>query len=359
MKFMTMRERLLAVLQGRDLDRVPLIMYEDLMPISYNNFRLREQVRTAFEERIGLLRWSAVHRVETPHCRFDTHEYFIGKTRWERTTLFTPTGSLYQERAYEPIYNSGSIRKHYVEEPDDYVALWSYLEDAVILENYARYNRDQDELGEFGLPLPAVERSPYQQLWIEWVGLNQLALHIQDCPDRVDKTITMLNKRAKRIFEIAYYSPAPMIDFPDNITAPAIGLKRFIKYNIPLYNELANMLAERKALVFVHMDGDLKPLWRAIAESKVGGLDSFSPAPDNDTSVADAVRIWPDKRLFVNFPSSVHLRSYDEVRAEAEYILEAGGHTGRLEIQFSENVPYDVWRTSFQAIADAVDSFQP
>jgi hypothetical protein len=148
-----------------------------------------------------------------------------------------------------------------------------------------------------------------------------------------------------------------MIDFPDNVTAPAIGLKRFNQYNIPLYNELAAMLADRNALVFVHMDGDLKPLWDAIACSKIGGLDSFSPAPDNDTSVApsNVAQI----RLFVNFPSSVHLRSYDEIRAEAEGILQAGGHTGRLEIQFSENVPYNVWQISFRAIVDAVESFKP
>jgi hypothetical protein len=62
----------------------------------------------------------------------------------------------------------------------------------VILEDYARYWQDQMELGERGLPLPAVERSPYQQLWIEWVGLNQLPLHYQDCPERVEKTISKL-----------------------------------------------------------------------------------------------------------------------------------------------------------------------
>lgn len=359
MASMTMRERLMAVLQGRELDRVPLIMYDDLMPLQYNNMRIREQVFNMFHNRIGLLRWSAVHKVLTPHCHFETQYYYRGETRWERTTLSTPAGTLFQERALEPVYNSGSIRKHYIEEPHDYEILWAYLDDAVILEDYSRYGQDQMELGERGLPLPAVERTPYQQLWVEWVGLDQLALHFQDYPERVEKTILILSERAKRIFEIAYYSPAPLIDFPDNITAPAIGPKRFQQYNIPLYNELADMLAERQALVFVHMDGDLKPLWEAIADSKVGGLDSFSPTPDNDTSLEEAIQLWPGKRLFVNFPSSVHLRPYDEVRSEAESILEAGGHSGRLEIQFSENVPYDVWETSFRAVADAVDSFTP
>ncbi len=355
MKIMTMRERLLAVLQGRQPDRVPLIMYDDLFP----RVEVEDEVRRLFGDRIGLLRWSAVHRLETPHCRTVTEEYFKDKMRWERATLYTPAGSLYQEREYEPIYNSGAFKKRYVEEPQDYEVLWSYLDDGVVLPDYERFYRDQAKLGDEGLPLAAVERSPFQQLWVEWVDIDRLSGHLADCPDRVQKTVDMLNRRARQIFDIVYQSPVPLIDFPDNITAPMIGLRRFLLYNVPLYNELADMLADHNVPVFVHMDGNLKPLWKAIAESKVGGLDSFSPTPDNDTSVADAISMWPEKRLFVNFPSSVHLHSYEEIRAEAENILEAGGHTGRLEIQFSESVPYFAWRTSFKAIADAVDNFKP
>lgn len=350
MKPMTNRQRLLAIIEGRELDQVPVIMYDEMLPL--------DEVREQFGDRIGRLRWSNVHKVETPHCRTELVEYYVGETRWERTTLYTPAGAVYQERAFEPVYNSGSFRKHYIETAQDYEVLWAYLDDAVILPDYERYHRDQALLGEDGLPLTAVERSPYQQLWIEWVGLDRLAYHFADWPERVHQTIELLKRRARVIFEIAYYSPAPMLDFPDNITAPAIGPKRFLQYNVPLYNELADMLAERGAPVFVHMDGNLKPLWKAIAESQVGGIDSLSPTPDNDTSVADAIRLWPKMRLFVNFPSSVHLRPYEEVRAEAERILEAGGRSGRLEIQFSENVPFEVWRTSFRAIVEAVEDFK-
>ena len=46
-----------------------------------------------------------------------------------------------------------------------------------------------------------------------------------------------------------------------------------------------------------------------------------------------------------------------QVRAQAEDLLAAGGHSGRLQIQVSENVPHHAWRTSFAAIADAIDDF--
>jgi hypothetical protein len=205
------------------------------------------------------------------------------------------------------------------------------------------------------VPLTAIERTPYQQLWVQWVGLDHLAFHLADCPDRVARTIDLLCQRAERTFEIAARSPAPLIDFPDNITAPAIGPARFREICVPLYDRLADMIAPRP--VYVHMDGDLRPLWKDIAASQVGGIDSLAPTPDNDTSVAQAADMWPEKRLWVNFPSSVHLRSYQGVRDEAERILAAAGHSSRLQVQISENVPHGVWRTSLPAIVDAIAAF--
>jgi hypothetical protein len=97
----TMRDRMLAVIQGRDHDRVPFVLYDGILPVHEVCARLG---RTRF----GRLRWSAVHRVEHPHCRFETQEFLRGDTRWQRNTLYTPAGSIYEERAFEPSYGDGS-----------------------------------------------------------------------------------------------------------------------------------------------------------------------------------------------------------------------------------------------------------
>ena len=166
----------------------------------------------------------------------------------------------------------------------------------------------------------------------------------------------LLGERLYRIFDIVSQSPVDFVDFPDNITAPVLGLERFQLYCVPFYNEMAGRLAEKDIPVFVHMDGDLKPLWSAIGGSMVGGLDSFSPSPDNDTSVAEARKMWPDKKLFVNFPSSVHLEGAEKVREEAERILAEDGDSGKLQIQISENVPPNIWQTSYPAIVSAIEA---
>ena len=43
--------------------------------------------------------------------------------------------------------------------------------------------------------------------------------------------------------------------------------------------------------------------------------------------------------------------------ATADQILADAGHTGRLQIQISENVPLDRWQLSFPIIAEAIEAF--
>ena len=350
---MTNRERMLALIQGREHDRVPFVQYSGIAAPNEEVWELLGR------NRLGILKWSGVHRALYPNCKHESEDFERDGARWRRTTIHTPAGSMFEERSFEPAYNTSSVRKHYVETPADLEAFIAYLRDSVIEESLEQYRQDLDLCGDDGWPLVATGRSPYQQLWVQWTGLDNLAYLMVDCPDRFHEAIDLLNRQIRRIFEICRQSEAPFIDVADNITAPTIGPRNFEKYCVPLYDELADMLADRGAIVFVHMDGDLKPLWNAITASKVRGLDSLSPPPDNDTSVADAARLWPEMRLGVNFPSSVHLRPAQEVYDEAIKILNEGGHTGRLQIQISENVPRDCWRTSYAAIARAIDDYGP
>jgi hypothetical protein len=345
---MTMRERMLAFLRGEASDRVPFVQYSN---IAAPNEEIWEELG---RDRMGILRWTSVHRVDHPNCEFEHEDIEIDGQRRRRTTLHTPAGDLWEERIFEEGYGSSSISRHFVQDPVDYDILNAHLRDGIVIDHYDGYRQVEAELGDDGLPLPAVERTPYQQLWVQWAGIANLSMHLLDCPDRVAETVDLLTLRARQIFELAARSPAPFIDFPDNITAPTIGLERFRRYCVPLYRELAALMGERP--VFVHMDGDLRPLWNAIGESGVGGIDSLSPPPDNDTSVADSRRMWPDMRLGVNFPSSVHLKTYDAVRAVATQLIEEDGRSGRLQIQVSENVPHGCWHTSYAAIADAIDA---
>ena len=355
MQQLTMRQRMLNVFRGGELDRVPFVQYDG---ISAPNSDIWQVIG---RENMGILRWCGVHRFEHPNCRFDSQEYTQDGLRAGRTILTTPKGTLTEEKLFEPALGSAATRKHFVTRPADYEILLSFLRDITVVQDLTGVRQAIAELGEDGLPLVAVARTPYQQLWIQWVCIEDLALHLVDHPELLEECTRLLGDIERRICDVAVATldkiDLPFIDFPDNITAPVIGERYFRRYCLPHYRYLADRLRGRNTGVIVHMDGDLQPLAKAIAETPLCGLDSFSPQPDNDTTVAEAVRLWPNLRLMVNFPSSVHLGTPDTIYRQALRILEEGGHTRRLWIQVSENTPPQCWRKSYPEIVRAIRDF--
>ena len=358
---MRMRDRMLAVIQGREHDRVPFAQYNirsDKDSLVSGLAAPNEEIWSVIgRENMGILRWGRVHKVEYPNCAFQSEEITADGLAGRRTTLHTSIGDLTEERFFEPTFSAPCIKKHYVTVPKDYEILACYLRDITLRESIDDFRAVENEVGEEGVVQLWVGRTPYQQLWIEWVSIEDLACHLADCPDLVEECISLMARNLRRLFDIIRDAPIPYAVFPDNMTAPVIGEKYFRQYCVPLYNELADVLADRNIPVLVHMDGSLKPLWKAIGESRIGGLESFSPPPGNDTSARDALSMWPKMRLLLNFPSPAHLATSEEIYATAARILDEAGHSGQLQIQISENVPPGVWRKSFPVIIRAIKDF--
>lgn len=350
---MTNRERMLAVIYGERSDRIPFVQYDNL---AGNNEEIWDIIG---RDNLGILRWSKIYRFEHPNCYFEVKRIKKDNSNGFLTILHTPKGELKEESYRENVYNSTHIKKHFIKNPEDYEIFMTYLRDIIVYEDIGRFTKDEAELSDDGIAMVTMERTPFQQLWIQWVSLEDLCIHMVDYPELVGECIKLLIEIHYKTFEVVKIANKkvfiPFINFPDNITAYAIGKDNFRKYCVPLYNELANMLND--VPVFAHMDGDLRPLWEDIKSLRIKGLDSFTPTPDNDTSVADAVSMWKDKVLFINFPSSVHLEEQEVIYEEARKILEEGGHTGRIWIQISENVPPGIWRKSFPQIVKAIKEF--
>ncbi len=124
---------------------------------------------------------------------------------------------------------------------------------------------------------------------------------------------------------------------------------------MPYYQQVAEILHAKKLELLVHMDGDLQSLRQLIAISKLGGIDSFSPQPDNDMTISEALYYWPGIKLLMNFPSSVHLLSEQDIYAKTREMLAEADGTGALQIQISENPPPGRWAVSYPQIIRAIE----
>jgi hypothetical protein len=351
---MTMRERMKALIHLREMDRVPFVQYNDLSAPDEEVWSL------VGRENMGVIRWTYAIDSVNPNCRTHTEPFQQGALRGQRTTLVTPVGTLTQEQLQEPALGTWATRKHFVTEPAHYEMLLAYLRDMRIVENFDQFREDDRLVGDDGIAMVVAKRTPYQRMWSEFVSLEHLCVHMVE-HDIVEECLSELARICRDIYDIIgkaiHELDIDVVDISDNITAPAIGPRYFEKYCTPQYQYLADILAKKDIPLFVHTDGDLRPLWTHLVDAGVRGLDSLSPPPDNDTSAADAAALHPEMRMWLNYPSSVHLAEPDTIYATTMEILEQAGHTGRLQIQISENVPPEMWRKSYPPIIRAIRDF--
>jgi hypothetical protein len=50
-------------------------------------------------------------------------------------------------------------------------------------------------------------------------------------------------------------------------------------------------------------------------------IEAFTRAPDTDMTLREALDAWPDKVLWINFPSSLHLADTDTIRRTTRELL--------------------------------------
>jgi len=356
MKKMTLKQRMLGLIKGDEIDRVPFVQYHNM------NASNEEIWQALGKDNMGVLEWMQVFRTETPNCRIEHENIREGELRGWRDTLITPKGKLTQRRFLVPDLNGPTgFAEHYIKTVKDYEILLAYLRDMVLVEDLSQLQRFHRETGDGGLPHISLPRTPYQALWIEWASIEDLVPHLQDAPELLNDVMQLLGALLIRALKITA-AAAPKAEFyhvtmGDNIHGPLIGTRLFQKWCIPYYNEISDTLWEKGVPLFVHMDGDLKPLWGLIDLCRHRGFDSLSPPPDNDTRVGEALQRWPEKMVWANFPSSVHLQKPEQIYQQAMELLQEGGHSRRFWIQISEDAPPNVWKKSFPPILQAISDF--
>jgi len=72
-------------------------------------------------------------------------------------------------------------------------------------------------------------------------------------------------------------------------------------------------------------------------------------------TLREAREAWPDKVLWLNFPSSVHLQSDARIEQVTVDLLNDVGDTHGIIMGITEDIPENRWRDSCRAIMDGLD----
>ena len=346
---MNTKERILAALEWGEPDRVPLTIYDWMLPRGMTERRLRESG-------VGLITRLPAHRVQHRQVEFISREYQQNGHKLTRRTIHTPVGEVWQTLEPDEAYETSNwIKEHFIKGPEDYRVMEFYFEDAIYRDNYATIRESQRRMGNDGIVIVRVAKGAIQEMLYQMMGMERFALDYHERRDLFDSLYAAMVRRYGELYDLAAGSPAEILQLADNITADVVGRERFRNYLMPEYRRLKERLAGSGKKLAVHMDGRLKSLKQEIAAAEFDILEAMTPSPMGDVSVREAREAWPDKALWINFTSSVHIEPPAAIEAHTrQLLLEAGGKRG-FAISVTEDAPVAALEKSLQVISSVLN----
>jgi len=345
---LTAKERILASIAGEKPDRVPVTAYTSLVPRGWHERALRNAG-------LALVNLCTAYQATLEGVRQEHRQFERDGEVYHRHSYITPVGEIASLGRTEPACGSLYKVEHYIKDPRDYQTLAYIWEHTSFRPDYERLERAMLEMGQDGIVGTSIDRTPFQKLLVEFAGVERMSIDLHERPQEIEQLLDIWAQRQTELCHIAAGSPAELVWVPDNITGEVIGADRFARHCLPIYRKLNEILSAAGKHMFVHMDGKLNSLKHVVAESEVPIVEAFTPPPDGDLSVAEARRLWPDKVLWLNFPSSVHLAPPDKIAAATRALLEEAGDCKGFLIGVTENIPPDAWAVSLRTILDEVN----
>ncbi len=344
---MTPRQRVEAVLTGRRPDVVPCTIYTNKLPRCQVELELRNAGMCLLE------RSPNTFNVATPNCTTTTTTYVEDGTTYVKTVTETPGGMLRSINRPRPD-TTWQVKRPF-SGPEDYRPLRALVADRVYTENYAVFERARRRYGDGAFLRGGMGYSPLQEIIYSFMGVEQFAVEWMERRDEVLALYDVMNESMRRLYPVAAASPALATNYGGNVSPEIVGKERFEKYILPCYDEAADVFHKHGKLMGVHFDANNQALKEGIARSRMDYVEAFTPPPDCDMSVAEALEAWPDKVLWINFPSSVHHQGSEGVVEHVRKILAEAAPGDRFIMGITEDVPDDKWETTFPALMRVVN----
>ena len=342
---MNIKERTLAVLRGEEPDRVPWLIYNELLPRGYVSRQLRNKG-------LGL-------KVSVPICKVETPNVSVESKRVEDivyTTYHTPVGSVStKQRTGLPAGTGGSWAIEYmIKDVSDYKVVGFMVEDTVYVPDPKPVLEAEQNLGNDGIVFVWAERSPLQKALIEFMGYKTFAIELHRHPKEFDELLRVIEKKANEYYRIVAESPVEIVNGSDNINSIVTSPKLFEKYCVPFYSKQARLLHKKDKIWENHFNGKLGCLKDLISKTDLDVIEAFTPPPMGDLPLAEARVAWRNKTISLNFPESVFLLGSKAVKKCTLELLRSAALGDRFIMSVTEDIPTNLWERGLMAITNVL-----
>lgn len=344
---LTPRQRVELALRGYHGATVPFTMYSNHCHRGTTERLLRNR-GMCLVERLPVI------ACQRPNVKEWSRTYVENGVTYMRATYETPVGTVTQ--LIRPVPGTSWRLEYLFKTPDDFKTLLFLIEDERYAPDYEAFAQAERRFGDDAIFRGILPAEPLQFLISgSFFGTERFCMEWMDRRDEMLKLYEARARKDREQYELAARSPALHFNMGGNVVPEIVGLETFEKYYAPHYNEAAEILHRHGKLIGCHFDANCRIFAKAIAGTALDYIEAFTPAPDTDMTLGEACRAWPNKAIWINYSSSMHLRPDSEVLRFAVDLLNQADSVDGLIMGITENIPLDRWQASCTAIMDGLD----
>ena len=296
---MTLRERILAVYQGRTPDVVPFML--DLSHWHY--------------QRTGKP-WDLSEAYETPECELiDYHRkmgvgFYVPNLASFYSTSFpddvaaqtakrdrggqpeivwrfeTGAGVIERARVWEPATYAWAISQWGVTAERDLEVFAQAMGRRRFTPKWDNFRQWNDYVGDLGVVCLSPGYSAMGHLLHYWMGLEQTVYAAADFPAALHQAADAVNANQLELIDLLCDSPAEIIMMGDNFSSDMQPPAFFAAWSRPYYAEAIRRLHAAGKFVAVHIDGKLRGAIGMIRDAGADCGDAITPPPMGDLTAA-------------------------------------------------------------------------
>jgi hypothetical protein len=363
---MTERERVLTLLAGGRPDRVPWFGDLDYWATSLIGRGLKP---AGFKESDAYIEWHRDLRVG-----FYLQGYFPFKTiiencritEWRegaarRRRVETPHGTLTETWTWLPESFSEAPTEHLVKSAADLEAYGHMFENMRFDADHAPTERRARQVGEMGIVLCYLPKSPFMQMVTLDAGIAAVAEIDADAPGELEAALAAVRRAHDRAAQIALGSPAEVLMIPENLSSEVVGPRLYELYMRDYHETWSRRIGAAGKYSCIHLDGTLKGLLREVCAAGFTFVDAMTPAPVGDLEVERWAE-WCGGGRTVFWGGLPGVYFTDKV-SEAEFerhvraVLRVMTSSPRYVLCVADQVPPDGLESRVRRVAELVEEY--
>lgn len=289
---MTGRERLIAALNHRAVDRLPWSLcmdryYTDSLP--EQNYHMNLLTTLRFFKNDIMERHVPIYKV----IRSGVEEKVTRKGDDEVTTWSTPVGKVEEHKRFTG--RTWYLKKPLLTSIEDVKVFQWMVEHSDYEPDYEAFKAEDALIGEDGLATPSGPLTPVQQLLQHLMHIENTVYLLEDEPEEMRTLFETMHELNKKAYRIMADSPAEVVFTYEDTSTTVMSRDMYARFSAPQLDEYADIIHGGGKVYIVHMCGKLKGFANEVGAGRMDGIDSLCPPTTGDFWAHEARCSWPNK----------------------------------------------------------------